>query len=245
MDILLTNEARIEFQHHIKDLVHSFLKNRLRLFPKETLKYKHHQFLHYADLLPTVGPLILLSCMRFEAKHQFFVSYAEIMKNHKNVTLSLARKHQMMSGFRYAKGDVPTVKIVCGKMKEQAVENLESFCQFKDILSLPPKTVLYSMKHIDIDNYHYVINSFIIIETDELEPTFAKILDILKIKNDYVFLAERWNTIGFRRHVHAYSICRSENDYCLVKYQENVPLSRPLYANVFSGDGKMYILNFT
>lgn len=39
------------------------------------------------------GPLVYLSSLRFEAKHQYFKRVATVLENFKNITKSLARRH--------------------------------------------------------------------------------------------------------------------------------------------------------
>ena len=56
---------------------------------------KMHYMIHYPRLLVLYGPLCRLSCMRFEAKHQFFKSIARKTRNFKNICGTLSRRHLM------------------------------------------------------------------------------------------------------------------------------------------------------
>lgn len=53
-----------------------------------------HYMIHYPRLILSYGPLVHLSCLRFEAKHQYFKRVATVLGNFKNITKTLARRHQ-------------------------------------------------------------------------------------------------------------------------------------------------------
>ena len=59
------------------------------------------------------GPLIRLWTMRFESKHSYFKKCARTLQNFKNVTQSLARKHELLQPF-YSTGYLfpPSLKLV-------------------------------------------------------------------------------------------------------------------------------------
>ncbi|XP_065672251.1 uncharacterized protein LOC136090070 [Hydra vulgaris] len=50
---------------------------------------------HYPRMIAQFGPLRLLWCLRFEAKHQYFKQIAHRVKNFRNITKTLAERHQM------------------------------------------------------------------------------------------------------------------------------------------------------
>lgn len=61
------------------------------LFPVQSLLPKRHFMIHYPRCIKNIGPLIHMWCMRYEGKHNFFKRQ---LKCYKNLTLSLAKKHQ-------------------------------------------------------------------------------------------------------------------------------------------------------
>lgn len=62
------------------------------LYPGRNLIPKHHFMIHYPSCIRKIGPLIHMWSMRFEAKHRIFKN---TLKNFKNITKSLAKRHQM------------------------------------------------------------------------------------------------------------------------------------------------------
>lgn len=86
--------TRIEEKHlqHLENVVDKFLLYK-KLF-KEKVKPKLHFLIHYANSIRAAGPLIYLSMMRAEGKHAEFTDYAKRTNNFKNITKTLATRHQ-------------------------------------------------------------------------------------------------------------------------------------------------------
>lgn len=81
---------------HLQLLINDYLSLRVTLFPKISLRSKHHFLTHYPDLILALGPLIEAFTLRFESKQTFFKRLMRILKNFKNVSMSLATKHELL-----------------------------------------------------------------------------------------------------------------------------------------------------
>ncbi|KAI7812698.1 hypothetical protein IRJ41_007415 [Triplophysa rosa] len=64
------------------------------VFPK-TFTPKLHYLINYPQLILKFGPLKQLWCMRFEGKHQYFKRLAHNTCNFKNLSYTLAKRHQL------------------------------------------------------------------------------------------------------------------------------------------------------
>ena len=51
--------------------------------------------IHYASAIRKIGSLVNYCTLRFEAKHSFFKTVQRVSHNHKNIPLTLAKKHQI------------------------------------------------------------------------------------------------------------------------------------------------------
>ncbi|KAH7986834.1 hypothetical protein HPB52_024697 [Rhipicephalus sanguineus] len=60
---------------------------------------KLHYMVPYGRFVREVGPLNDFWAMRFEAKHQYFKKMAACVKNFKNLTFTLAKRHQLKQSF--------------------------------------------------------------------------------------------------------------------------------------------------
>ena len=85
---------------YMKGQIHQYVEMRKELFPLVRLRPKHHYLLHYGDLTLHFGPLIHTWTMRFESKHSYFKRCIRASKNFKNVTKSLADRHQLFQAYQ-------------------------------------------------------------------------------------------------------------------------------------------------
>lgn len=74
--------------------VQVFLKVFKETFPNANITPKMHFLVHFVKNIKNFGPLTNFSSLRFERKHQQFKLIAQRINNFKNLTLSLARRHQ-------------------------------------------------------------------------------------------------------------------------------------------------------
>lgn len=86
---------------YLKVLIDEYLERRIKLFPNKPLKPKHHYLQHYPELIYQFGPLIRLWTLRFESKHSYFKRVARRCQNYKNITKTLAVKHQLLQSFNF------------------------------------------------------------------------------------------------------------------------------------------------
>ncbi|XP_031549388.1 uncharacterized protein LOC116286933 [Actinia tenebrosa] len=91
------------FSHSISYAAILVLKNKiasyLPLFKElynARITPKLHYLVHVPSLMFMFGPLIRSWCMRFEAKHSYFKNIAKVIRNFKNLPLSLSTRHQSM-----------------------------------------------------------------------------------------------------------------------------------------------------
>ena len=78
----------------LKDLIEMHLKKFKELFPTVNITPKMHYMIHIPQQKLQLGPMLRSSCIRFEAKHNYFKEIAPL-QNFKNICLSLAEKCQI------------------------------------------------------------------------------------------------------------------------------------------------------
>lgn len=64
----------------------------LKCFPYDTLKPKHHFMVHYPRILHMVGPVDLISLMRYESYHKKFKNFAKVITCRVNLLTTFSRK---------------------------------------------------------------------------------------------------------------------------------------------------------
>ncbi|KAL2096068.1 hypothetical protein ACEWY4_008216 [Coilia grayii] len=93
-DIIMAPIIKKSWLPYLDEMITTFLSLTEKVFPGVHTP-KMHYLLHYPRLLMGYGPVIHLSCLRFEAKHQYFKNIARTSCNFKNIAKTLAKRHQM------------------------------------------------------------------------------------------------------------------------------------------------------
>lgn len=164
----------------LEKLIAHFLKSILATF-KEPLIPKLHFLLHYPSIIRMVGPVIYMSTMRYEAKHQFFKNIIKKTKNLRNINKSLALKHEQNL---CVQGVTCDDKITTAKCKPISLENIS---RFEDTISEYFFTTdnLMETECLFINNYEFK-NGFLFIHNAIL----YRILKIVCFENKYFFLSQ-------------------------------------------------------
>lgn len=240
VDILLCRKLELGIKSILKQLVSSYLKSRIQLFPNETIKYKHHQFTHYPDLLEETGPYRNLSCTRFEAKHRIFIAYANNSKSRTNVPFSLARKSQHMMACYFLNHNKLKSTTVEGRKTTLSIFDLENYAKYQS--KIPLSNTVTVLKWLVFKSYKYKPKLFVTIGSDGLFPTFGKIHYILLEKDQYYFVIEQWETVGFDPHIHSYNITPS--DAWIVLSSDQLSSYGPISSHIYAKDGLVYIMYY-
>lgn len=96
---------------------------------------------HYPTCIRKTGPLLHSWCMRYEAKHNFFKKQ---LKSFKNVTKTLALKHQSHIAFSWLTFDPKRLTIGPGQM--MPLNALDWGCEIAETLQLPINTRVLNVK---------------------------------------------------------------------------------------------------
>ena len=83
------------------------------LYPNESFIPKLHYMIHYPQQIMQQGPLIRSWTMRYEAKLNYFKGIAR-SGNFKNITLTLASRHQRWLSYNFHAGTMFTPDITRG-----------------------------------------------------------------------------------------------------------------------------------
>lgn len=99
VEIVCSPEVHKDFIPYLSNIVDEYLGRRTSLFPETKLRPKHHSLTHYAEMLGKLGPLMKVFTLRFESKHTFFKRTMRVLRCFKNITLSLAEKHELFQSY--------------------------------------------------------------------------------------------------------------------------------------------------
>jgi len=84
---------------YLEDIIADHLHMFQNRFVGVALKPKHHFLIHYPNIIRLNGPPMTYSCLRYELKNSFFKRSSHIVCNFRNITLTLAMRHQYNAFF--------------------------------------------------------------------------------------------------------------------------------------------------
>ncbi|XP_066590791.1 uncharacterized protein [Prorops nasuta] len=213
-------------QHHIL---------YVKLF-KETLKPKHHNMLHYAHIMKTVGPLVHIWSMRFEAKHSLLKVASHTSCNRQNLPLTIATKHQLYMCkllFNLESKEKPIIYEKSDTCTECSITELEHI----DISNFD------EIQYVIIENIKYKHDLIIKISSDDV-PTYGSIRKIFKenLRNsekfNFIFIFQILKCVKKDNHLQSYAVKRTQ-EHILVKY-DSLLFFEPRNCITMS-NGQLYI----
>lgn len=177
------------------------------------LRPKFHLLIHYIRILIKVGPLLPLSCMRFEGKHKQFTDHAKVITSRRNICYSLALKNQLMFSERLAANRGFETDIECGPAYDTTLQSLDDVNKFSPFISQLLFDEKYSsMSWVKVHGTKYTIDVALNISREETAQTnFVQIKYILMNSlNEVFFIFKQLKTVQFVAHYHAFRVVDTE-----------------------------------
>lgn len=209
-----------------------------QLYPHRNLIPKHHFMIHYPACIRKIGPLLHMWSMRFEAKHKVF---KDTLKNFKNITKSLAKRHQMAIACHWETS--PLRHTEYGPMKPFCLSDLDSGEVLAETLQVTMQKDIFSTNWIKIDGAEYRAGLIICSEigADEM-PVFCKITNILLVDHSVHFLVDKLLTEHFSEHYHAFKVVDSDEREIIVKANCLKFYKAYDLQSAYSADESLYIV---
>ena len=167
---VVTNGLAVYLKELIKE--HHTL---FRLLYDKNLIPKHHFMIHYPRMMILFGTLSKLWCMRFEAKHNPFKRLAHAVCNFKNVSKTLAFKHQVQQMYHYKHCDNISKKIEVTNAYLVSVGSLKKADVLLENLRLTLETdlsltsTIFVSHCVDVYGQAYRTGSILPLRTDHRE----------------------------------------------------------------------------
>lgn len=197
----------------LEELAASFLSLFVSYFKGRFVTPKMHYMIHYAHKIKLFGPLKNFWCMCFEAKHQYFKRLAQQTKCFKNITKTLAKRHQMLQAWQMSSEEILlSTNNAASKTVSIKFEKLSQYIQ-KSIAealkeNFQPAENLISAKHLNANNAFYKIQAVYVLDVihEEKIPVFLQIKHILSVQTTWVLCGRMLVPHRFCVHLHAYEV---------------------------------------
>jgi hypothetical protein len=124
--------------HHLEDLIAHHHNLFTLCYPEKRLLYKHHSMIHYCTVMRQSGPLLRMTVMRFEAKHNCFKKLAHVTCNFKNISYTAAHRHQLYHAYQWMNTSPlkAQVELENGEMVQVSEQGSYSVLEFQYVLEL-------------------------------------------------------------------------------------------------------------
>lgn len=177
------------------------------------LRPKHHLLLHLPTVILENGPLVTMSCLRYEMKNSFFKRSSAVVCNFVNICKSLAYRHQCNAFFlRMSKQYLRRCITVGTKGSECGPASNYRFCacMCESICIASMQNVCVATK-ISVSSVTYRKNYFFVVGVSDCgEPVFGEAEAFVSLPDciEWHVVMHRVDTVAFRSHFHAYEVQR-------------------------------------
>lgn len=197
-EILTSQTFSLELLEYLKNLIYEHHETFIRLFD-EKLKPKFHLLLHYPKIIMKIGPPILVSAFKYEAKHRDVKIISDSITCQIQLPLSVATRSQLKSCFRYSSKIGFNIKISYSKYIRNKNNDLNNFC----------------VDWYQVNGTKFKIGMAIIDNFDESnDPVFYEIDDIsVNADNEKIvtFSSTLLEVLNYNSHFRAYNIIKTTN----------------------------------
>jgi len=210
------------------------------------LRPKHHLLVHLPTVVLKSGPLIGMSCMRYELKNSFFKRSAHVVCNFTNICRTLAYRHQQHALYSLlSKNHIRNVASVTGHML--AMADSVPYC---DVLvsgfGVTPTDTIAVANRMCVATMQYNKGHFLMLCRDEFgDPVFGKIINFVSVSGDgeWMVAVEQVQTTDFCADFHAFTIAFVEPAAVSVRQLNDFADHRPLYCHkLFSQNSTRHML---
>ncbi|KAJ1526548.1 hypothetical protein ONE63_008135 [Megalurothrips usitatus] len=213
-----------EFSAGTENLLHVLVVEHHQLYMELflcNLKPKFHFMLHYSSLMLTLGPLVYLSSIRWEAKHRELKQVARATNSRINLPHTVVLKHQLRQCYRFMSGDGLKVEFSVGLTQLVQRETVDPRALLRDFI--PPNVLVNVAKWVSVCGIYFKCGLLLHVGYNDTLPSFTKITEIIFDGIDpsghpkIYFICSAYKTKSFSRHHHSYKV--SENfDLTVVPY---------------------------
>lgn len=217
MEIVFSPSLTPEVTVYLAAIIEEHHSLFLELYPHKHLIPKHHLMVHYPGAILKLGPLIQFWAMRFEAKHAFFKRICHITCNFRNICKTMAFRHQMTLCYSLLAGDVFKPETEIGPGHSTLLAVMDGFGEVQSGLEdIPPFTETFVPTWVKVNGTQYRpgVTVFLSYAADG-DPQFGLVKNILVLDHSVKLVVQKWDTVGFDRHLFAYGVEATTNVFAV------------------------------
>jgi hypothetical protein len=252
-----TLEMTVYLKHVISDHLSMFVK--LYSSAEVRLRPKHHFLVHLPTIIVKSGPLVGMSCMRYELKNSFFKRCAHIVCNFTNICYTLAHRHQQQAlESQLCNKHIRSV-VTVGKHSLESVQSLPYHDALFRRFCLKESEEVAVSSTLCVATVAYKQGQLVMLDIDMETglPRFGKIVSFVScVKNgeehgqcgrkendEWHFIVESMKTDNFTFHLHAYEVIFFEQPLFEIFRLSDLTDYHPLYCHsLLAGSTKKHFV---
>ncbi|KAA0712534.1 hypothetical protein E1301_Tti019070 [Triplophysa tibetana] len=236
-DIIFAPVVKKGLAVYLKQLIIDHHTHFKFLYPDRNLIPKHHFMTHYPSIMTLFGPLSKLWCMRFEAKHNPLKRQAQVVCNFKNISKTLAQKHQIQQMYHWKLSSplnfemtVPNafpVMIASLYKGDKLLDKLKTDSHFE---TLTYTSSIHVTNNINFLGTSYRTGCILSLKADERgEPLFGEVIHIIpKNESEYALMFLRVLKVQyFDEHLFSFNVMKTK-EFDVAKLPGDLMDYRPL-----------------
>ena len=231
------------FTHAMVTYLKSVISDHLHMFvdlygshSSVRLRPKHHLLVHLPSVILKCGPLVGMSCLRYELKNSFFKRSAHIVCNFTNICQTLAYRHQQRALYSLLSHEYVRDAPVVNATSMQCASALVFSKVFTTKFDIDPADDVCVASRLTVATITYKKGDFLAVGVNHEsgDPVFGKVVSFVSpVTSDIWYVAvELLATVEFCAHVHSYSVCELKPAKHEILLLSDLIDYHPLYCHV-------------
>ncbi|KAM7426608.1 hypothetical protein ABFA07_022132 [Porites harrisoni] len=208
-EIIFAPKTSIQLAAYLAVLTEEYLTGFSELYDRRMIP-KQHYMVHYPRQIVRRGPLVRNWAMRFEAKHNYFKKLVERINNFKNISYSLARRHQALQAYllQSSTGSFLRMTVDVGPGRKTTVLESGYLEHLQEIYpEIAEESTLTKTTWAKVYGTKYSRGYAIIVDIRHGIPSFGEIKEVLILDGSEVLLQyTALSVLEYVTHLNAYKV---------------------------------------
>lgn len=248
LNLMLAFEIHIDDVPLLQQMINIHHSCFLHLYPDINPTPKMHFMIHLPSQILRFGPLRHSWCMRYEAFHLRFKILCSVIKNFRNIALSLSTRFQFLrayellrttnsntSTFLYSGNEIGTGRTIrIGDHQHSVLLMNRLVCNDPELLILLSNSVICNGTSDRKGTSVLLLNS-----SEDDMPTFGVIVDIVVSNHQIIFVYVNVTVIQYQSALNAYEVTLAGNESGVIHIND---ISHHHPITMFNVDGRRYVI---
>lgn len=233
ISLVFRKKFHINSTKYLKQLI-AYHNSLYIIISNSNLKPKFHFMIHYARIMENIGPIVAISSMRFESKHQTFKKCSHVSNNRVNILKTMHIKHQL----KISNLILNYQEFCDNSVTHGSCHYLDKSEFLKYNLKSTERNKIFEISWLNYKNIFLKVQMIVCVGLyGNDEPMFGLINRLLFSDKNYYICYELLDTKFFNMHYFAYEVTKTDKFLVLnlqtLKYSHTSYISTCANGNTF------------